>query len=75
MKNTFTNKLTVTVLLASLAFLSLNASAGQDSNQRFIIGANAENGKNCTLRLFRITQRSKFPIFYLSILPPNIITS
>lgn len=37
MKNTFTNKLTVTVLLASLAFLSLNASAGQDSNQRFII--------------------------------------
>lgn len=37
MKNTYTNKLTVSVLLASLAFLSLPASAGQDGNQRFML--------------------------------------
>ena len=36
MKNTFTNKLTISVLLASLAFLSLSASAGQDENLRYI---------------------------------------
>lgn len=37
MKTTYTNKLTVTVLLASFAFLSLTASAGQDGNQRLMI--------------------------------------
>lgn len=37
MKNTFTNKLTVAILAVSLGFLSLNAFAGQDSNQRFML--------------------------------------
>lgn len=36
MKNTNTNKLTVTVLIASLTFLSLPASAGQDESQRYV---------------------------------------
>lgn len=33
MKNTYTNKLTLTVVLASFAFLSLPASAGKDDIQ------------------------------------------
>lgn len=33
MKNTYTNKLTLTVLLASFAFLPLPASAGKDDIQ------------------------------------------
>lgn len=33
MKNTYTNKLTLTVLLASFAFISLPASAGKDDIQ------------------------------------------
>lgn len=37
MRNTYTNKLTVTVLLASFAFLSLSASAGQDGSQRLLL--------------------------------------
>ena len=37
MKNTYTNKLTITALLASLAFLSISASAGQDEIQRQMI--------------------------------------
>ena len=37
MKNTYTNKLTVTALLACFAFLSLTAYAGQDGNQRLML--------------------------------------
>ena len=36
MKNTYTNKLTAIVLAASLALLSISASAGQDESQRYI---------------------------------------
>lgn len=36
MKNTYTNKLTLTAVLASFAFLPLPASAGQDESQRYI---------------------------------------
>ena len=36
MKNTYTNKLTVTALLACFVF-SLTASAGQDGNQRLML--------------------------------------
>lgn len=36
MKNTYTNKLAVAVLVASLASLSLSVSAGQDESQRYI---------------------------------------
>lgn len=37
MKTSYTNKLTVTALLASFAFLSLTASAGQDRELRLAI--------------------------------------
>ena len=37
MNTLYLNKLSVTLLMASLGFLSLSALAGQDSNQRLMI--------------------------------------
>ncbi|MDP3008170.1 hypothetical protein [Methylotenera mobilis] len=48
MKNTYTNKLTLTVVLASFAFLSLPASAGKDDIQ-----------SRMTLQVYQLQQQAK----------------